>query len=228
MRMHQLELSVSPKLHTIIGIDPGTIVTGYAVIVKDKQKPLQASVEELGTFRKRGKLDSLQRIVEMHRMVAELVHRYQPRVAVIEKAFFGINAASALKLGEARGAILCACRNMSPDIKLVEVAPTQVKQYVTGSGHASKQQVATALTKMLRFNLDRIPNDATDALALAFCHHLTSLPLRPVHNSLSVLAKRGSALLSSAGRPKKGRAQLSCVPATGLAMPPQSDPNSGN
>ena len=217
-----------PQLQTIIGIDPGTIVTGYAVIVKDKRRPLQASVEELGTFRKRGKLDQPRRIVEMHRMVAELVHRYQPRAAVIEKAFFGINAASALKLGEARGAILCACRNMSPDIKLVEVTPTQVKQYITGSGHASKQQVATALAKMLRLNLDRVPHDVTDALALAFCHHLTSLPLRPVHDSFSVPAKHGAVPLSSAGRPKTGRAQLSCVPAAGLAMPPQSDPNSGN
>ena len=214
-----------PKLHTIIGIDPGTVVTGYAVIVKDKRKPLQARVEELGTFRKRGKLTSLQRIVEINRLVTELVHRYQPRVTVVEKAFFGINAASALKLGEARGAILCACGSMSPACKVVEVAPTQLKQHITGSGNSSKQQVASALAKMLRFNLDRVPHDATDALALAFCHHLTSLPLRPVHSSISVPATPGSVPLSSVDRPKKGRAQLSCVPATGLATPPQSDPN---
>jgi len=216
------------KLHTIIGIDPGTVVTGYAVIVKDKRRPLQASVEELGTFRKRGRLDTRQRIVEIYRRVAELMHRYQPRTAVIEKAFFGINAASALKLGEARGAIFCACRNMSPGIKLVEVAPTQVKQHIAGSGNASKQQVAGALAKMLKLNLDRVPHDVTDALALAFCHHLTSLPLRPVHNDLSVPAKHGAVPLPNAGRRKKGRVQLSCVPATELAKPPQSDPNSGN
>ncbi len=212
------------KLSTIIGIDPGTVVTGYAVIVQDKHKPLQASVEELGTFKKRGKLDAQQRIVEIHRLVAALMRRYQPRAAVIEKAFFGINAASALKLGEVRGAILCACGVTSPDIKLVEVTPTQVKQHITGSGSASKQQVATALAKMLRLNLDRVPHDATDALALACCYHLTSR--HPVRNSFSVPATRGSAPLSSAGRPKKGRAQPSCVPATGLATPPQSDPNS--
>lgn len=214
-----------PKLHTIIGIDPGTIVTGYAVVVKDKRRPLQASVEELGTFSIRGKLPSLQRIIEMHRMVAELVHRYQPHVLVIEKAFFGINAASALKLGEARGAVICACSNMHPAFKIVEVAPAQVKKHITGSGNASKRQVATALAKMLRRDFDRIPNDATDALALAFCYHLTSLPLRPIHSGINVSASRGSAPLSNVGRPKKGRAQLSCVPATGLARPPQSDPN---
>ena len=216
------------KPRIIIGIDPGTIVTGYAVIVKDKRKPLQANIEELGILKRRGKLSSQHRIVEIHRMMAGLMQRFQPRAAVIEKAFFGINAASALKLGEARGAIICACGSMSPDTKVIEVAPAQVKKHITGSGNASKQQVATALAKMLRLNLDRIPNDATDALALAFCHHLTSLPLRPVHSSLNASATPVSAPLSSADRPKKGRAQLSCVPATGLATPPQSDPNNVN
>ena len=217
---------MQPKQNTIIGIDPGTAVTGYAVIKGNMRHPLQASVEEIGSFSIQGKASVPKRLVSMHRLVEKLAHRYQPQVLVIEKAFFGINAASALKLGEVRGAIICAFGRVSPDIKIVEVAPAQVKKHITGNGNSSKQQVATALAKMLKRNFDRLPRDATDALALAFCHHLTSLPLRPVYSNLSVPAPHGSTPLSNAGRPKKGRAQLSCVPPTRLVKPPQSDPNS--
>ena len=211
------------KPHTIIGIDPGTLVAGYAVIMKDKYRPLQAHIEELGSLTQSYRNTPTQRLVGLHQFTAELMHRYQPQVVVIEKAFFGINAASALKLGEARGAIICACGSILPDTKIVEIAPAQVKKHITGKGNASKQQVANALAKMLRHNFKSIPRDTTDALALAFCHHLTSLPLRPVP---TVPATHGSVPRSNAGRRKTSRAQLSCVPAMELAKPQQSDPNS--
>lgn len=213
--------------HRIIGIDPGTRVTGFALIEATSTSRFRAGVRELGAIRLPRDLSWLERIVALCNTVGDIVERCQPHTVVIEKAFFGINAASALKLGEARGAILAELTSAAEIPKVVEVSPTQAKKLITGNGHASKQQLALALTNLLNIDLRKTRNDATDALALAFCYHLALQPLRPVHG-FNVRANRASAQLSSADRPKKGRAQLSCVPAVGRATPPQSDPNSEN
>ena len=208
------------KLQTIIGIDPGTLQTGFAVIVLDNRASrMRARVEEVGTLRLSNRHTITRRLGHLHGLVSGLAQRYQPHTAVIEKAFFGVNAASALRLGEARGAILTALTNVMPDIKLVEVAPAQVKKHITGSGHASKQQVAAALERMLKFNLRRVPSDASDALALAFCHHLTALPLRAVPGGLSAVST--PAPVSSS---RTSRAPLSCVPAVRISKPQRLDP----
>ncbi len=219
---------MSPTAHTVIGIDPGTRSTGYAIVVKDNRRPLQARVEEIGVLRQLSNTSLPRRLARIASLVTELTHRHQPHAAAIEKAFFGINAASALKLGEARGAIITALSNILPEIKLIEVAPAQVKKLVAGNGNASKAQVATALSKMLRYNLDRVPDDASDALALAFCYHLTSLSPHPVHSASSAAAKHGSARLPSVGRPKRDRVPQSCVPVKGFAMLPRSDQSNGS
>ena len=203
------------KLRRIIGIDPGTLHTGFAVIVvnlKSSHIHMRARVEEIGSLHLSNRDAMTIRLGDLHGLIGGVVQRYQPHTAVIEKAFFGVNAASALKLGEARGAILTALTNVMPDIKLVEIAPAQVKKHITGNGQASKQQVAAALQRMLKFNMHGVPSDASDALALAFCHHLTTLPLRAVPGGLSTSAK--PAPLS-----KRGRASLTCVPTSRLQLP---------
>ena len=206
------------KLQTIIGIDPGTLQTGFAVIVvNNRASRMQAQVEEIGTLSLSKRNAMTRRLGHLHALVAGLAQRYQPHTAVIEKAFFGVNAASALRLGEARGAILTALTNIMPEIKLVEIAPAQVKKHITGNGSASKQQVAAALERMLKFNLRRVPSDASDALALAFCHHLIALPLRALPGGLSTVNTP-----VPASRPS--RASLSCVPASQLPRPQRIDP----
>ena len=157
-----------PKI--IMGVDPGTQVMGYAVIEVRGQRVdvLRYDVinmKALGT----NHAVKLKRIFD--RMI-ELIDEFLPDELAIEAPFFGVNVQSMLKLGRAQGVAIAAC--LSRQIPYVEYAPTKVKQSITGSGAASKEQVA----HMLRQTLTLPPvaevskfMDATDALAVALCHH---------------------------------------------------------
>lgn len=153
---------------TILGIDPGTRITGFAVI--DNSTSHRQRVIDVGVIRFNRKLNYQQRIVSLYTTVQQLANDHRPDMAIIEKAFFGINASSALKLGEARGAIFVALS--SCNVPMFEVSPTQVKKFITGSGHASKQQLAIAIARLFQITMPKATADATDALAVAFCHHL--------------------------------------------------------
>jgi crossover junction endodeoxyribonuclease RuvC len=107
--------------------------------------------------------------------VVQLIDELKPDICVLEKAFFGANAASALKLGEVRGALIAACGSRS--VTVVELAPTKVKKIVAGNGRATKEDVCRSLETLLEFNRGSMPLDATDALALAFATGL-ELPMR--------------------------------------------------
>lgn len=157
----------------IIGIDPGTRATGFAVIETREQRGSTPLVLDMGVIRLHPSLVWQDRIVSLHDSIKKITSIHQPRLGVIEKAFFGINASSSLKLGEARGAILIALAAYG--VETIEVSPTQAKKFIAGAGHASKQQLATAVTNLFRIDLKDIAHDATDALALAFCHHLAGL-----------------------------------------------------
>lgn len=152
----------------ILGIDPGTRVTGFAVI--DTAAMHGGRVIDIGVIKFNHKLAYQQRIVSLHTTIRQLANDHRPTLAIIEKAFFGINASSSLKLGEARGAIIVALS--SCNVRLFEVSPTQVKKFIAGSGHASKQQLATAISRLFRITIPQATTDATDALAVAFCYHL--------------------------------------------------------
>lgn len=151
---------------TILGIDPGTRVTGFAVIDSSPR----GRVIDVGVIKFDRKLAYQQRIVSLHATISQLASEHKPNLAIVEKAFFGINASSALKLGEARGAIFIALS--SNNVPVFEVSPTQVKKFIAGSGHASKQQLAIAMARLFQITLPQATTDATDALAVAFCHHL--------------------------------------------------------
>jgi crossover junction endodeoxyribonuclease RuvC len=102
----------------------------------------------------------------------ELIEEFLPDELAIEAPFYGVNVQSMLKLGRAQGVAIAAC--LSRQIPYVEYAPTKVKQSVTGSGSASKEQVAHMLRQTLRLPpIEEAPKllDATDALAVALCHH---------------------------------------------------------
>lgn len=152
----------------ILGIDPGTRVTGFAVI--DNTGLRGGKPIDVGVIKFNPNLNYQQRIVSLHTTVGQLASEHSPDMAIVEKAFFGINASSALKLGEARGAIFIALANNN--VPVFEVSPTQVKKFITGSGHATKQQIATAIANLFQITLPKASADATDALAVAFCHRL--------------------------------------------------------
>ncbi len=149
----------------IIGIDPGTVCTGYGVIevFQDKYKAL-----DYGCIRPPSRLKLSDRYLIIFNAICELLSQYTPTILSIETQYVGQNPQSAIKLGMARGvAVVAAKRSL---LSVYEYAPSKVKSAVVGNGKASKEQVQ-AMVKML-LNLSKVPtpHDAADALALAICH----------------------------------------------------------
>jgi crossover junction endodeoxyribonuclease RuvC len=150
----------------ILGLDPGTNIMGYGIIhvQLSKVKVLQFGVIQLG---KTGAHElKLKKIFDR---VLSLVDEFHPDEVALEAPFFGKNVQSMLKLGRAQGVAMSAA--LYREVPITEYAPKKVKQSVTGNGNASKEQVAKMLMQI--FNLKEIPKlfDASDALAVALCHH---------------------------------------------------------
>jgi crossover junction endodeoxyribonuclease RuvC len=154
------------KEKIILGLDPGTNVMGYGLILIKKPKIdlLQFGVIHLSKYE--GHELKLKKIFER---IISLIDEFHPDMVALEAPFFGKNVQSMLKLGRAQGVAMAAA--LSREIPIVEYAPKKVKQSVTGNGNASKEQVAKML--MMLFNIKELPKllDATDALAVALCHH---------------------------------------------------------
>ena len=150
----------------ILGVDPGTSIMGYGVInvTGSKLKLLQYGVIHLKKYPNHE--IKLKKIFER---VTGLITDYAPDEVAIEAPFYGKNIQSMLKLGRAQGVAMAAA--LSHQIPIVEYAPKKVKMSVTGNGNASKEQVAYMLAGLLSFNVADKLLDATDALAVAVCHH---------------------------------------------------------
>lgn len=147
----------------ILGIDPGSRLTGFGVVdFRGDESSYVASgtIKSLdGSFS-----DRLRQIFET---VGTIVDEYRPDIVSVESVFMHKNAGSALKLGHARSAALCA--TFAYDVEVFEYAPREIKQAVVGTGSATKEQVQHMIVSML--NLDGVPApDAADALAAALCH----------------------------------------------------------
>jgi crossover junction endodeoxyribonuclease RuvC len=156
----------SVKERIILGLDPGTSVMGYGLLqVKgSKFTLLQFGVINLGKY---GAHElKLKKIFER---VLALVDEYHPDEVALEAPFFGKNIQSMLKLGRAQGVAMAAA--LYREVPITEYAPKKVKQSVTGNGNASKEQVARMLMQI--FSIKELPKllDASDALAVAVCHH---------------------------------------------------------
>ncbi|MBX2946009.1 MAG: crossover junction endodeoxyribonuclease RuvC [Cyclobacteriaceae bacterium] len=150
----------------ILGLDPGTTITGYGIIcvTGSKVKLVQFGVIQLG---KTG--EHAIKLKKIFDKVIHLIEEFHPDEMALEAPFFGKNVQSMLKLGRAQGVAMSAA--LSREIPIVEYAPKKVKQSVTGNGNASKEQVARMLMQV--FQIKEVPKllDATDALAVALCHH---------------------------------------------------------
>ena len=158
----------------ILGIDPGSRITGYGVIncVGNKNEYVAS-----GCIRIKGE-ELPERLQQVYSGVSEVIDRYCPQEMAIEQAFMARNADSALKLGQARGAALVAA--MQCNAEVFEYTPTRIKQAIVGRGHADKVQVQHMVRMLL--NLSEAPQaDQADALAAAICHghsRLTSVLLK--------------------------------------------------
>ena len=154
---------------TILGIDPGTLFMGYAIITVANNKPRLITMDVLKLS---SKIDMYDRLNLIHIKVKDLITAYSPETFAIEAPFYGKNVQSMLKLGRAQGVAIAAAMNFGIDV--TEYSPKKVKQSITGNGNADKNQVWKMLQRI--FNLEEEPKsfDATDALAVALCHHYQS------------------------------------------------------
>lgn len=150
----------------ILGVDPGTRITGYGVIDE------QGRALDFGCIRPPAQMELGLRYKVIFESMEALIHRYQPTAIAVESQFVLKNAQSAIKLGMAKGMIYLAAARQN--IPVYEFAPKQAKLAVVGKGSASKFQVQKMIQAILRLPHPPEPEDAADALALAICcsHHL--------------------------------------------------------
>lgn len=157
------------KEQIILGIDPGTTIMGYGVIKITGNKPQMMA---MGIVDLRKLPNHYLKLKRIHESVYELIDSFLPDEVALEAPFFGKNVQSMLKLGRAQGVAMAVA--LSRDIPVTEYAPLKIKMAITGSGRASKEQVAGMLQQILRFDKSKMPThlDATDGLAAAYCHFL--------------------------------------------------------
>lgn len=152
---------------TILGIDPGTNVMGFAIL---KTHVRNSSIVEIGVVKMPRTADQSTKLTLIYDSASQLIEKYHPDILAIEEPFYGKNPQSMLKLGRAQGVVMGAC--LHAGLQVFEYTPRRVKQAITGKGGASKEQVAAMLHNMYDFTNESNLLDATDALAVAVCHHL--------------------------------------------------------
>lgn len=158
----------------ILGIDPGTVIMGYGIIKinGNRIELLEMDVLKLGSVK-----NTYERLEMIHARVQELIKQFRPHSFAIEAPFFGKNVQSMLKLGRAQGVAIAAA--MQSGIDVTEYSPKKVKQSITGNGNADKQQVWKMLCNLTTLYEEPDYMDASDALAVAICHHFqTASPLK--------------------------------------------------
>jgi crossover junction endodeoxyribonuclease RuvC len=163
----------------VLGIDPGTAVTGYGV-VQSTGHGLYA-LKECGVIRTRAREPLPLRLREIFEGVSELVARHRPDAMSVEDVFYAKNVRTTVVLGHARGVILLAAELAG--VEVFEWAPSEIKKAVVGHGGATKEQVQFMLTRLLRLKDVPQPSDAADgvAAALTYCMsaHLPKMPKLP-------------------------------------------------
>jgi crossover junction endodeoxyribonuclease RuvC len=163
------EAKINTKEKIILGIDPGTNVMGYGLIhvIGNNMEIIQYGVIHLKKYP-----DHAVKLMKIFERVTQIIDEYHPDSVALEAPFYGENIQSMLKLGRAQGVAMAAA--LSREISFIEYSPKKVKQSVTGNGNASKEQVAEMLKSLLRLSETPKLLDATDALAVAVCHHFHS------------------------------------------------------
>ena len=154
------------KTKIILGIDPGTLMMGFSLIEINGNN---ISLIIMDVLKLSSKKDAYERLQIIHHKVCDLVKIYGPHQLAIEAPFFGKNVQSMLKLGRAQGVAIAAA--MQAGVPVTEYSPRKIKQSITGNGNADKLQVMKMLQRIVAFNNDPKYLDATDALAVAVCHH---------------------------------------------------------
>ena len=154
----------------VLGIDPGTAVTGYGVV--EPTSGALGRLIECGVIRTQPRHAMSQRLETIYDGVTELIARHEPSTVAVETAFYKTNVKTTVTLGQARGMVLLAAAKAGAEI--VEFPPATVKKSVSGAGAADKGQVAFMVQRLLRLKEPPKPHDAADACAIALTHLITS------------------------------------------------------
>lgn len=149
----------------ILGVDPGTAITGYGIIQSDGQ---ELGLIDYGAITTPADWPPARRLERIYEELTTLISKYRPTDAVVEKLFFSKNVRTALSVGQARGvALLAASRG---GLAIHEYTPSEIKQAVVGYGRAEKMQIQQMVKMLLQLDTVPQPDDAADALAVAICH----------------------------------------------------------
>lgn len=149
----------------IIGIDPGTAITGYGVIEKANGNFEFVAAGVIRTL----KTETLEkRLKTIYEEINQLIDEYRPQGMAVELLYFANNVTTAMSVSHARGVVLLTAANHK--LPVAEYTPLQVKQAITGYGKADKKQIQAMVQKLLKLNSLPKPDDAADALAIAICH----------------------------------------------------------
>ena len=149
----------------VLGIDPGTAITGYGVVgeVQGELQPLA-----FGVIKTPADQPLPRRLQLIYRAISDLAEEWKPTAAAVEELFFSRNVRTAMSVGQARGVVLLALADAGLDV--AEYTPLAIKQAVTGYGNADKAQMQEMVRLLLRLEKVPRPDDAADALAVAICH----------------------------------------------------------
>src|SRR2546423_14733397 len=153
---------------TVLGIDPGTAVTGYGIVRKEGRNPL--TLVACGVIPARPRDGLLQGLVEIHDGIVELIRRHKPTVLSIEDIFYARNVRTTVVLGHARGVIMLAAAHAGLEIH--EYPPAEIKKAVAGTGAATKLQIQFMVMRLLRLKSAPQPSDAADGVAAALAYAL--------------------------------------------------------
>jgi len=177
----------------VLGVDPGTAVTGYGVVVRDGAGVV--TLRECGVIRTQSRAPLPERLRDIYEGVVEVMERHSPGAVAVEGVFYGKNPRTAVVLGHARGAILLAAALRQLDV--AEYPPAEVKSAIVGTGRATKDQVGFMVAKLLKLREPPKPNDAADGVAVALCHCFRGVGAAarpPMRFSLRMLAEARGAL----------------------------------
>lgn len=149
----------------VLGIDPGTALTGYGLVRQDAAGKLQ--LVDFGAISTPARLPMAERLRRLHQELTDIIQLHQPEIGAVEKLFYQRNVSTAISVGQGRGVAILALAQAG--VKVDEYTPGEVKQAVCGYGGADKVQVQRMVQALLEMNELPQPDDAADALAVAIC-----------------------------------------------------------
>lgn len=157
----------SEKRKIILGIDPGTRILGYGLVMVNGKS---AEYLDMGVIDLKKESDHFKKLQRISEEVTSIINKYKPDELAIEAPFYGKNPQVMLKLGRAQGAAIASA--LLKNLPIYEYAPRSIKLTITGKGAASKEQVAMMVKTLLKIDINSKYLDATDALAIAMCHNI--------------------------------------------------------